>query len=58
MKENVKLEICPLCKGTGMFEDDDGYPDTCPECNGRGSVVVEVKEEVEAETWYRLQKKS
>lgn len=48
------FETCPLCKGTGMFEDDDGYPDTCPECNGRGKVPVEEgKETQEASTaWY------
>jgi hypothetical protein len=35
-----------------MFEDDDGYPDTCPECNGKGFVPAEPFEvEVEG-TWF------
>jgi len=41
---NLNYEECPLCRGTGMFEDDDGYPDTCPECNGKGKVVSQAPE--------------
>lgn len=38
---DVNFVECPLCRGTGMFEDDDGYPDACPECGGSGRVVEE-----------------
>lgn len=39
-KEVFEYEECSLCRGTGMFEDDEGYPDTCPECNGKGRVPI------------------
>lgn len=40
-EKSCKWEKCPVCKGTKMFEDDEGYPDTCPECGGSGFVKQE-----------------
>lgn len=49
--EVLETEECPLCRGTGMFENDEGYPDTCPECNGKGKVPKTPVEE-KKKAWF------